>query len=63
MIVVGYPSIFPATQAKTVNCPWLQPDERRQLNVLGRKKSVDNPLEPYRVFQKFELSILEGIER
>ena len=37
VIVVGYPNIFPTTQAKTVNCPWLQPEERRQLNVLATK--------------------------
>jgi lysophospholipase L1-like esterase len=37
VIVVGYPNIFPTTQAKTVNCGWLQPDERRQLNVLAKK--------------------------
>ena len=37
VIVVGYPSIFPTTQAKTVNCGWLQPEERRQLNVLAKK--------------------------
>jgi lysophospholipase L1-like esterase len=35
VIVVGYPNIFPTTQAKT--CPWLQPDERRQLNLLAKK--------------------------
>jgi len=37
VIVVGYPNIFPTTQAKTVNCPWLQPEERRQLNVLAKR--------------------------
>jgi lysophospholipase L1-like esterase len=37
VIVVGYPNIFATTQAKTVNCPWLQPEERRQLNVLAKK--------------------------
>jgi lysophospholipase L1-like esterase len=40
VIVVGYPNIFPTTQAKTVNCGWLQPEERRQLNVLAKK--LDN---------------------
>jgi lysophospholipase L1-like esterase len=35
VIVVGYPNIFPTTQAKS--CPWLQPDERRQLNLLAKK--------------------------
>ena len=37
VIVVGYPSLFPPTQAKTVSCGWLQPEERRQLNALARK--------------------------
>lgn len=37
VIVVGYPNIFPTTQGKTVNCGWLQPEERRQLNALAKK--------------------------
>jgi len=37
VIVVGYPNIFPTTQAKTLKCPWLQPEERRQLNVLAKR--------------------------
>jgi lysophospholipase L1-like esterase len=37
VIVVGYPNIFPTRQAKTVNCGWLQPGERRALNVLAKK--------------------------
>jgi lysophospholipase L1-like esterase len=37
VIVVGYPNIFPTTKAKIVNCPWLQPEERGQLNVLAGK--------------------------
>jgi lysophospholipase L1-like esterase len=37
VIVVGYPNLFPTTQAKTVNCGWLQPEERRALTALARK--------------------------
>jgi lysophospholipase L1-like esterase len=37
VIVVGYPNIFPTTQGKRVNCGWLQPEERRQLNALAKK--------------------------
>ena len=37
VVVVGYPNIFPTTQATTVNCGWLQPEERRQLNLLAKK--------------------------
>lgn len=37
VVVVGYPRIFPTTQAKTVKCGWLEPHERKTLNRLGSR--------------------------
>lgn len=35
IVLVGYPQIFPRTQAEAVNCGWLEPEERQALNSLG----------------------------
>lgn len=35
IVLIGYPKIFPRTQAEAVNCGWLEPEERAGLNTLG----------------------------
>jgi lysophospholipase L1-like esterase len=35
IVLVGYPKVFPRTQAEAVNCGWLEPEERQSLNNLG----------------------------
>lgn len=35
IVLVGYPQIFPRTQAEAVNCGWLEREEREALNSLG----------------------------
>ncbi len=35
LVVVGYPRLFPRSQAAVTGCPWLDDDERKALNAAG----------------------------